>query len=98
MVAAGVKDRDGDQRGGSEWEQIKILSKEELSLYPKINVLLTLGITHQPKVLETRSRKQPEHSKPSGRSDRPRGAVRLPGSKSQHRLDRSPASVRPVKG
>ena len=49
-------------------------------------------------VLETRSGKQPEHSKPSGRSDQPRGAVRPPGSKSQHRSDRSPAPVRPVKG
>ena len=52
------------REGGSEWEPIKILSEENSAYIPKsppgvlhkccqdhvaINVLLTLGITHQPK-------------------------------------------------
>ena len=57
-----LKDRDGDQRGGSEWEPIKILSKENSAYVLKslpsvlhtccqdhvaITVLLTLGTTQQ---------------------------------------------------
>ena len=30
-----MKDRDGDQRGGSEWELIKILSEEILAYVTK---------------------------------------------------------------
>ena len=70
-------------------------SKEELDLYTKIiskrpRQLLSRSRSNQratdprnntaTQVLETRSGKQPEHSKPSGRSDRPTGAVRLPGA------------------
>ena len=56
-----MKDQDGDQRAGSEWEPIKILSEENSAYVPKslptilhmccqdhvaITVLLTLGTTH----------------------------------------------------
>ena len=89
-----MKDRDGDQRGGSEWEPIKILSKEELGLYPKITskrppqVLSRSRSNHSAtdprnntanRALETSSGKQPEHSNYLGRSDRPTGVVRPPG-------------------
>ena len=89
-----MKDRDGDQRGGSEWEPIKILSKEELGLYPKITSkrppqVLSRSRSNQSatnprnntaiRALKTRNGKQPEHSIYSGRSDRPTGAVRPPG-------------------
>ena len=59
-----MKDRDGDQRGGSEWEPIKILPTKNSAYVPKslpsvlhsccqdhiaITMLLTSGTTHEPK-------------------------------------------------
>ena len=83
------------REGGSEWELIKIFSKEELGLYPKITSkhppqVLSRSSSNQratdprnntaTRALKTRSGKQPRHSSPSGQSDRPTGVVRPPGT------------------
>ena len=62
-----VKDRDGDQRGGSEWEPIKILSEENSAYVPKSlpNVLHSCCQDHVAitVLLTLRTTQQPEHSK-----------------------------------